>query len=611
MSVFSKIVSKAAKPITAAEFYTAFRHAWRPKLENRFQRLGLAVSGGVDSMALAYLCQSMKELNSMDRDGLNFQFRAYVVDHRARDGSTEEAMLVVNRLRRLGVSSRVLQMDWPQHSNPPTITNFESEARSRRYRLLGSACREANVESLLLAHHADDQAETVLVRLATGHKAVGLRGIQQPVDIPECWGIHGLYRSGGHELSNNSNPYGSIDPRADGNSISGAKSIPTEYGGISLYRPFLPFTKDRLIATCVGGGIEWVEDMTNQDLTLTVRNTARQLLNSGRLPVALQRPSMIALAKSAHLRVLEVEKSAEHLLHACDILSFDNRVGSLVVCLPKEMSAVEYVASYANEEIRRRKVEHLTTTVCVLLRRLMDLVSPLWTVKLKSLEAAAEIISASKNRSSGFTAGCVRFQRSEHEASGIRVRSWQFNSTMFPEDTEFYPRQGAVDKKNIWTLSRQPFAANRSPPMIFIPKLKATETFVFWDGRFWIHVQNDTPHDVCVRPLRMSDLVDNLPPEPTKASREWDAILHNAAPGHIRWTLPVIAFADDVILPYGEQRAIALPSLSLNFGKHNSMVMWAIRYKKVDLKPLHSKLEPNDVIHEDVLLDEGVTEVVP
>ena len=53
-------------------------------------------------MALAYLCRSMKELDAQHRDSLSFQLRAYVVDHGARDGSTEEANLVKDRLRNLG-----------------------------------------------------------------------------------------------------------------------------------------------------------------------------------------------------------------------------------------------------------------------------------------------------------------------------------------------------------------------------------------------------------------------------------------------------------------------------------------------------------------------------
>jgi len=70
---------------------------------------GIAVSGGVDSMALAFLCSKMRDKatkiqhNPQD-DLLVPRFRAFIVDHRAREGSGEEAKIVRTRLRSLGKS---------------------------------------------------------------------------------------------------------------------------------------------------------------------------------------------------------------------------------------------------------------------------------------------------------------------------------------------------------------------------------------------------------------------------------------------------------------------------------------------------------------------------
>ena len=66
-------------------------------------RLGIAVSGGVDSIALASLCQALAE----SRPELRLQFKAYVVDHGARDGSDLEALKVTSILRSFGTSSVV------------------------------------------------------------------------------------------------------------------------------------------------------------------------------------------------------------------------------------------------------------------------------------------------------------------------------------------------------------------------------------------------------------------------------------------------------------------------------------------------------------------------
>ncbi len=94
---------------------------------------------------------------------------------------------------------KVLTLQWPKDINPSELTQFESQARKLRYQALGTACREHGIGSLLLGHHADDQAETVLMRLAQGQKASGLRGISPSGEIPECWGMHGVHLSGAME----------------------------------------------------------------------------------------------------------------------------------------------------------------------------------------------------------------------------------------------------------------------------------------------------------------------------------------------------------------------------------------------------------------------------
>ena len=63
--------------------------------------LGIAVSGGVDSMALAALCRQLKYVPRASETKLSFQ--AFVVDHKARDGSTTEAQSVCRRLDRMGM----------------------------------------------------------------------------------------------------------------------------------------------------------------------------------------------------------------------------------------------------------------------------------------------------------------------------------------------------------------------------------------------------------------------------------------------------------------------------------------------------------------------------
>ncbi|KXJ86708.1 hypothetical protein Micbo1qcDRAFT_168193, partial [Microdochium bolleyi] len=65
-----------------------------------------------------------------------------------------------------------------------------------RYRHLGLECAFRGIGSLLVAHHADDQYETVLMRMLSGHPSRGLRGIRPTSEIPECEGLYGAFRSG-------------------------------------------------------------------------------------------------------------------------------------------------------------------------------------------------------------------------------------------------------------------------------------------------------------------------------------------------------------------------------------------------------------------------------
>jgi tRNA(Ile)-lysidine synthase len=91
----------------------------------------------------------------------------------------------------------VLKLQW-HVENPAKESNFETLARRFRYQALGRACAKYDINSLLLAHHSDDQLETFIMRLANGHSKSGLLGMRESAGIPECFGLHGVHRSGRH-----------------------------------------------------------------------------------------------------------------------------------------------------------------------------------------------------------------------------------------------------------------------------------------------------------------------------------------------------------------------------------------------------------------------------
>lgn len=122
------------------------------------------MSGGPDSLALLLLAAEV----------CSASIEAATVDHGLRAESAGEADLVGRMCRDLGVKHTILRVDWP--SKPSS--NLQAAGRERRYDLLGGWARDGGLSAIATAHHADDQAETVLMRLARGAGVAGLSGVR-------------------------------------------------------------------------------------------------------------------------------------------------------------------------------------------------------------------------------------------------------------------------------------------------------------------------------------------------------------------------------------------------------------------------------------------------
>lgn len=130
--------------------------------------LGLAVSGGADSLAVMLLmAEWAREVSKPPR------LVVYTLDHGLRPEAADEAAFVVREAERLGLIARSLR--W---MGEKPAAGVQAAARAARYRLIGEAMRTDGVQMLLTAHHAQDQAETVLMRLAHGSGLDGLRGME-------------------------------------------------------------------------------------------------------------------------------------------------------------------------------------------------------------------------------------------------------------------------------------------------------------------------------------------------------------------------------------------------------------------------------------------------
>lgn len=191
--------------------------------------VAVGVSGGADSTALTLLALDWVRV----RGG---RLIAVTVDHGLRAGSAAEADEVGRRLGARGVDHSVLR--WTDGGAGPGL---QARARAARLDLLTGFCAAHGVFHLLLAHAEEDQAETVLMRLAKGSGVDGLAGIPAVSERPQ----------------------------------------------LRLLRPLLPLAKARLEATCTTHGMAWLRDPTNADPRFArgrLRGAAAVLAGEGLTP---------------------------------------------------------------------------------------------------------------------------------------------------------------------------------------------------------------------------------------------------------------------------------------------------------------------------------------
>ena len=211
-----------------------------------------AVSGGPDSLALAFVAAEIcveKKIN----------FEAVVVDHGLRSEATGEASQVVETLKSRGIRSCCLRVT----ATPPS-SGKQAWAREQRMQLLCDYARQS-ASAVLFAHHYDDQAETVAMRLARGSAVMGLSAIA-------------------------------------------AVRI---YQGVLFVRPFLGLRKLDLIAVCKAYKAEYITDPSNTD----------QAFERARVRTWLQQPSQRLLKQQlvqlSSLSAQLSERLAETLAEWC------------------------------------------------------------------------------------------------------------------------------------------------------------------------------------------------------------------------------------------------------------------------------------------------------
>lgn len=195
------------------EFYqhSKINHYW---LQD--QKILLAISGGVDSIVLLELMQRAAEKDHL-------KLAVAHVNHQLREESKEEAAFLKNYCQKKGIP--YYYKEWTASDK---FTNTEAKARKFRYDFFTEIMLKGNYSSLLTAHHSDDQAETILMKLTRGSSLENLAGIK------------------------------AVQPFASG----------------KLIRPFLIFSKEQLELFAKQKKLVYFEDSTNQS-DKYVRNRLR------------------------------------------------------------------------------------------------------------------------------------------------------------------------------------------------------------------------------------------------------------------------------------------------------------------------------------------------
>tara|TARA_Y100000389_G_scaffold59167_1_gene55219 strand:+ start:135 stop:1163 length:1029 start_codon:yes stop_codon:yes gene_type:complete len=133
----------------------------------------VAVSGGPDSLALAFLAKVYSIRNK-----LNSKF--LIVDHKLRNESTREAKTVKKILKKYSINAEILT--W---KGQKPAKNIQSLARKRRYELIFSKCDKFKIRNILLGHHQDDLFENFFIRMLRGSGLKGLISLDKKSKIDD------------------------------------------------------------------------------------------------------------------------------------------------------------------------------------------------------------------------------------------------------------------------------------------------------------------------------------------------------------------------------------------------------------------------------------------
>jgi tRNA(Ile)-lysidine synthase len=219
--------------------------------------IAVAVSGGPDSLALLLLTDCWAQAHGGSAVALT-------VDHGLRPESASETAEVAAWAESRGIAHEILH--W---AGDKPRSGIQAAARQARYRLLTEACAARGILHLALAHHVDDQAETVLFRRERASGPAGLAG------------------------------------------MAASRSL----GAVRIIRPLLGWPKSALVETCRRFGQAYVEDPSNRSGRFARTALRRRLEGDDALRTTVLRQA----AAAARRRIADEDRLASALAHIAEI----------------------------------------------------------------------------------------------------------------------------------------------------------------------------------------------------------------------------------------------------------------------------------------------------
>ncbi|KAL1923772.1 uncharacterized protein VTP21DRAFT_8752 [Calcarisporiella thermophila] len=557
-------------PLTPGEFSTILHRCFASsRVRSAFgpaPAWGVALSGGVDSMALCYLLSRYLRANSTQKENERQRERtnaplsgmdwlklnekhgpqeipiplpnrliAFTVDHGLRPESRWEAMKVSKTMHRLGIEHRILRIKWSEREGGPTpcfprTTQLEQVAREERYRLLASACSNHGIRTLFVGHHADDQLETFLMRLARGSGIDGLGGMQRVSPFPVAVNVEAL--------------------------------------GLHVIRPLLAVPKERLQATCQAYQIPWVEDPSNGSIDHQ-RNVIRMTLADINDRYQRGEEKLGPLSSDGLQRVLEhmrvhrniLRSQIETIVHKH--VEFDEMLGVAFLNMPEVLPEDHWLHRPYQA---RRIISFLTRLVSC-------------SEQTPRLDAVELVYSA------------LREYHSTKVARQITIGRALFSS---PRSTRGLPGRWVICRQSPsrYELKDQDGKGENEKKLsgdLFVTL--NSRSHVLWDDRFFLKMERPPgthlelpPPPWRARPLMPEDVpkIEHMVENDSVASAAWQRYF-NLVPASGRYGLPIVVGDDE----NGEgERLIALPTLGILFSELSPSRILETTSSQIQEKPL-------------------------